>query len=291
MKRVSYELSIDPPFDLELTLEYDQGHRWRPDRENPGWHTSVLDKDFVRIRQKTNNGPLEFEPCKQGIAQKLLWQFRVDENTEAVYAKLRLDPRMATLVDRYHGLRIMRVDPWECLVFFVLSAHNHYRTRVPTALTANSMDEIAERFWEDGRWENNRYPFPRAEEVGSERGLAILQELWSGRTDTARRIRGLADMPRRIHEAALFVEAGQLHRLEDGSTDSAVYVLETMLRGVGPKTAHCVALFGLGRMDAFPVDTHVTEALLSLYGRDPFQPYAGYASQFLSMEGLWTPSR
>ena len=201
------------------------------------------------------------------------------------------DSRMADLLNRYYGLRIMRVDPWECLVFFILSAHNHYQMRVPTTTTANSIDEIADHFWNGkSSWVHGRYSFPSPKEVGSQCGLDKLQELRSERPDVPRRIRGLTDMPRRIHEAARFVDAGQLHRLQGESTDHAVYVLNTMLRGVGPKTAHCVALFGLGHLDAFPVDAHVTEALLSLYGRDPFQPYAGYASQFLFMGGLRNPS-
>ncbi len=59
-------------FDLDLTLEYDQGHRWRPDRKDHGWCTSVLGKDFVRIRQKNSHGPIEFEPRTQETASKLL---------------------------------------------------------------------------------------------------------------------------------------------------------------------------------------------------------------------------
>ena len=242
----------------------------------------------------TEDGPLEFEPSNQDIEWKLRWQFRLnddDEKIEEVHAQLRQDSGMAKLVDRYNGLRIMRVDPWECLVFFILSAHNHYQTRVATAPTAGSMDKIAERFWEGNLLEHGRYPFPSPKQVGWEGGLPKLQELWSEQNDSPMRIRGLADMPRRIYDAARFVEAGRLHDLKGVSIDHAVKSLETMLRGVGAKTASCVALFGLGHMDAFPVDTHVTEALLSLYGRDPFQPYAGYASQLLFMEGLDDSSR
>ena len=231
-------LLIDPPFNLELTLEYDQGHRWRPDRENPGWYTSVLGKDFVRIRQEKKDGPLDLEPYTQEIASKLLWQFRVDDNIKAVYDTLADDSRMAALVDRYYGLRIMRVDPWECRVFFILSAHNHYQSRIPTALTAHSVDEIAKQFWGDKPWPHDRLPFPSSQEVVSPSGLDKLQELWQDRPKSPRRIRGLTDMPRRIHEAARFVEAGQMHRLQGESTEHTVYVLNTMLRGVGPKTAH-----------------------------------------------------
>ena len=288
---MSDTLPIDPPFDLGLTLQHDQGHRWRPDRENKGWYTSVLGEQFVRIRQQVKDGPLEFQPGSQGVEDQLRWQFRLneaDEKIKAVYSRLGQDEKMAGLLKRYCGLRIMRVDLWECLVFFILSAHNHYQLRVPTAPTLDSIDQIAECFWNDeSTWEYERFPFPRPKELGSQSGLVKLRELWSERTDPQRRIRGLPEMPGRIYAAAHFVNAGQLDGLDGESTEHAVSTLKRV-HGVGPKTAHCVALFGLGCMDAFPVDTHVTEALLSLYARNQFHPYAGYASQLLFMEGLRT---
>ena len=292
-----YELPIDPPFNLELTLQHDQGHRWRPDR---GWYTSVLEEDFVRIRQKVGDGPLEYEPCNESIARKLRCQFRLnddDEKIEDVYALLGRDLRMAALVDRYRGLRVMRVDPWECLVFFMLSAHNHSQSPVATAPTAHAMDEIARWFWEEGRRQRGRYPFPRPENVGSQSGLYKLNDLWSARVIgpdrndiLPPRLGGLKDMPERIHVAARFAAAGGLDKLRGRPTDEVISALSD-LPGVGAKTAHSVALFGLGCSDAFPIDVHVTRALLSLYGRDPFQPNAGYASQFLFMEGLRNSSR
>ena len=288
---MSYELLIDQPFNLELTLGHDQGHRWRPDREDYDWYTSVLGKDFVRIRQKTWNGPLEFEPCEEGIADKLRRQFSADDNIKAVYDKLADDSRMAELLNRYYGLRIMRVDPWEYLVFFILSAHNHSQSHVATSPTANAMDEIARWFWKDGRQRRSRYPFPRPEDVGSQSGLYKLNDLWGlGRVTMLPRIGGLNEMPRCIHEAAQFVAAGGLDKLEGKPPGEVISVLDD-LSGVGAKTAQCVALFGLGCMDTFPIDVHVTRALLSLYGRNPFQSCAGYASQFLFMEGQSNPSR
>ena len=295
--RVSFELRIAPPFNLELTLQYDQGHRWRPDREDRGWYTSVLGKDFVRIRQEAVDGPLEYEARTQEMAKTLRWQFRADDNIGAMYGKLADDPRMAELIKRYYGLRIMRVDPWECLVFFILSAHNHSQSHIATAPTANAMDEIARSFWKGGRRQRGRYPFPSPKDIGTQTDLNILNELWSERAigphlnDIApARLGGLKDMPERIHGAAQFAAAGGLGELKGRPTDEVISALDE-LPGVGAKTAHCVALFGLGCLDAFPMDAHVTRALLSLYGRDPFQPIAGYASQFLFMEGLMNSSR
>lgn len=289
---MSYELPIVPPFDLALTLRHDQGHRWRPDPRDPGWYTSVVDGQFVRIRQENRDSPLEIDLPRQEMIEKLRWQFRGDEDISAIYGELAGDPTMKALLDRFYGLRIMRVDPWECLVFFILSAHNHSQSHVATTPTASAMDEIASSFWEGKPQPRGRYPFPSPEEVKLPAGLYRLNELWSERIigpnqndAVPPRLGGLKDMPERIHEAAWFVSAGGLEELKGRSTGEVVSVLDG-LPGVGAKTAHCVALFGLGCLDAFPIDAHVMRALLTLYGRDPFQPHAGYASQFLFMEGL-----
>lgn len=66
------------------------------------------------------------------------------------------------------------------------------------------------------------------------------------------------------------------------------------LPGVGPKVAACVALFGFGRLESFPVDTWVVQALAGAYGlhgwapvrleefgRAHFGPAAGLAQQYL----------
>ena len=293
---MTYELPVNPPFDLELTLGLDQGHRWRRDPDDPGWYTSVIFGEFVRIRQKEQDGPLEVEYPTEELLKSLRWQFRVDEDTQAIYGKLAGDPKMKALRDRYYGLRLMRVDAWECLVFFILSAHNHYRVGVATGPSARTIDEIASAFWEDDPQPDNRYPFPSPGKMGSRAGLDKLNELWLGKRigpnpyDLERpRLHGLKSMPVRLHLAGRFVALGGLQELWKLSTRDFVPALKKALPGVGTKTANCVALFGFGRLDAFPVDTLVTRALLSLYAREPFQPHAGYVSQLLFMEGLTIP--
>jgi N-glycosylase/DNA lyase len=44
------------------------------------------------------------------------------------------------------------------------------------------------------------------------------------------------------------------------------------LPGVGPKVAACVALFGFGRLESFPVDTWVVQALGDAYGLRGWKP-------------------
>ena len=47
--------------------------------------------------------------------------------------------------------------------------------------------------------------------------------------------------------------------------------------GVGSKVADCICLFALGQMEAFPVDTHINQALQKHYpGGFPMEAYPGF---------------
>ena len=50
------------------------------------------------------------------------------------------------------------------------------------------------------------------------------------------------------------------------------------IKGIGKKVANCICLFGLGHVNAFPIDTHVRQ-LLDKYYPDGFdyKKYDGYA--------------
>ena len=66
------------------------------------------------------------------------------------------------------------------------------------------------------------------------------------------------------------------------------------LKGVGPKVADCILLFGLNYLNAFPVDTWIKKVMESLflkrsasnreiweYSQQAFGDYAGIAQQYL----------
>lgn len=56
------------------------------------------------------------------------------------------------------------------------------------------------------------------------------------------------------------------------------------IKGVGPKVAECVLLYGLGRLDAFPVDVWVKRVMSEMYpeGLPPCtKGFEGVAQQYL----------
>jgi endonuclease-3 len=120
-----------------------------------------------------------------------------------------------------------------------------------------------------------RRRFPRWSDVERAPAAAVVEAIRSA---------GLANVKAaRLHEILLAVRArygrltlAPLQRLDD---EVAMAALRT-LPGVGPKTAACVLLFGLGR-DVFPVDTHV-HRLCRRLGFVPPGASAGRAQEIMA---------
>ena len=116
-------LEVGHPFDLSASLESGQAHRWR---RVSGWHIGVIKGDLVRIRQTPQSVEFQSAPTNETeMIPKLADYFRLDDDLDAIYADIKRDQRVAEMVERYPGLRILRIEPWECLVSFICSANSN----------------------------------------------------------------------------------------------------------------------------------------------------------------------
>ena len=289
-------IPIDQPFDLESTLACGQGHRWLSIGDDD-WYEGVVGDNLIYIRQISEG--LEFRTIadKAEIARQLRCHFRLEdaeEDIEVIYDNLsKCDPKMAELVRKFRGLRVMRIDPWECLVFFILAAHSEIDQ------TKRNMERIAGEFRTspplDG-YNGARYAFPTPSDLCGDGSLEKMNRLRLG-----------LDKEIRIYEAA---SAVRLRRLDLNTLKKQPDVIKVIKKlkqlysssyTDAGKTVNCVALFALDNLDGFPIDTHIIKALNRLYGNEPGYPrhktpatvgrwkwcrekfgcYAGYASQFL----------
>ena len=290
---VTFQFPIGQPFRLVDTLKCGQGHRWIPDKDGAGWWTTVWGERLVRARQPGgHDSPLEVESAaeRESAVNFLRWQFRFDDPVEDIYRELSdRDTALAGLIEQYRGLRVMRVDPWECLVFFILSANNN----IPRI--HRDMDRIAQLFGRPVSMNGGtRHTFPSTGDLlqGGDRALAKLDALRLG-----------LDKHIKIFRAAESVHSGdlELDRLARETSCQQAIVGLRRLPGVGDKVANCIALFSLEKPDAFPVDTHISAALERHFPRanlpktnEPkrkwaqgrFGRYAGFASQFLFVDQL-----
>ena len=262
------------PLDLCLTLKAGQAFRWQSDGD--GWWVGVISGQLVRIRQM-GGGDLEFEcaPGPDGDVGELLHRyFRLDDPIAEIYQSISRNRAMEDLVKRYHGLRLLRQDPWECLVSYICSATNS------VGRISESMENLSKRWGREVRLGDCvRHTFPTAMDLaGADAG------------ELNREIKGIPILGSRVKAASQEVCDGNLDFTalsENLSGQDVVGELKT-LNGVGDKIAHCVALFSLDKLDAFPVDRHIAEGLgrMGFSGsrkeaQDYFGAYAGYAGQFI----------
>ena len=274
-------LEVRQRFDLGLTLGIDQALRWsRPDAD--GWHTGIVSGKLVRLRQTPDGDRVEAQSSlpDHSLGPMLHDYLRLDEEIEHTHRVLRgHDPEMQRLVMLYGGLRILRQEPWECLITYALSPR-HKVERIRQAV-----EQLAEKFGQpiqpDGNDTRNAFPTPASLVESS---VYELSRLRLGMSRHSPYVRALAE---EVHTGSL-----DLGALAQATYDEAK---ERLMRskGIGPKVADCVLLFSLGKSEAFPIDTHVRRALVRLYGlagtdserlgwaQKSFGPHAGYASQLL----------
>ena len=275
------QLAVDQPFDLAASLESGQAHRWAyPKDGDDGWYTGVIQGNLVRIRQTPEAVEFQCTPSSAvDMATRLASYFRLDDDIEAIYADINRDPRVAEMVERYPGLRVLRTEPWECLVAFICSANNNIQR------IHHMMENLSEAFGSPVSLNGcTRYTFPQPADL-VEAGEMELRRL------------GLGFRAPYVHLASIAVLEGLLDLdalIEMPYPEAKAVLMER--RGIGSKIADCIAVFSLEKLEAFPIDVWVRRALAEWYfpGQKPppdrvmlewamehFGRYGGYAQQYL----------
>jgi N-glycosylase/DNA lyase len=270
-------LRISPPFDLARTLQSGQCFRWTVTGRRA---RGIVDGTVAVVAQSARGLTVEWKGPRRTPALMRRY-LGADQPLAEIEAELGRDPVLRRLLPQTSGIALMRQDPWECLVSFVVSAFNN----IPKI--GLSIRRLARWFGRpigrDARPPDGDYSFPSA----------------------AR----LADAPpMRLRACALGYRAPYVRalarRIADGDVDLAAIgqapcedarAALLALPGVGEKVADCVLLFAYGRTEVFPVDVWVQRAVerwyfggraqtaraIRAWGRDRFGPLAGYAQQHL----------
>ena len=235
-------------FDLDHTFDNGQCFRWN--RENDGSYTGVAFGKIVNV--SFDNGSLTMENTTTGEFQEV-WRryFDLDRDYDEIKKLLsQKDPAMKTAISYGWGMRILRQEPWEMIISFIISQNNNIPRikKCIEGLCANHGSLIGTY---RGR---NYYSFPAAEELA---GLS-LEDL-----DICR----LGYRAKYIIETAGQIMSGgseSLQRLSVTSPEEA-YEFLVGLSGVGPKVANCIMLFGLGLYDSFPLDVWIKRVMHQVY--------------------------
>jgi N-glycosylase/DNA lyase len=211
----------------------------------------------------------------EGVEEAFLIHFlRLDEELDPILKEIDRDPVIHQAIQKYRGMRLIRQDPWECLLSFLCSSAKsipHIRSMI---------EILCKSFGRKISYGNIiGYGFP--EPLCIENSFQLESVRAGFRTNY-------------LVKASQCIDRNQLLALKELPYQEARQSLMTF-SGVGKKVADCTLLYSLDFLEAFPIDTWIKKGLQKVYfdGKrvgervmeefvsDYFGPYAGYAQLYL----------
>lgn len=263
-------IPMGEPFSLYHTLTCGQAFRWHKRGE---WFTGVIGKNVILVRE--NAGVLEASTT--AAIDIIEDYFRHDDNFDAILCELRKDIVLTRAMNKFSGLRLLRQDPWECVVSYVCSIASN----IPKI--TYSIETMSERFGE--RMEYGGETFFSFPDVDSLARVRVRDLERCGLGFRARYVSLLAKILEKER-----IDLASLRRC--GFEEAREELIA--LPGVGEKVADCVCLFSLDKLEAFPIDrwirrimveeylhSKLSDARVREYAKGRFGKYAGYAQEYL----------
>ena len=258
-----YELCPERLLSPYKTFECGQCFRWNPD--GSGGYTGAASGRAARVFALGGTACIECEEANIGF-----WRDYLDMGTDydAARESVMRGEYLTDCARTGEGIRILRQDKWEALCSFIISQCNN----IPRIKSI--VEKLCELFGEpfETPW-GRRYAFPPAERV------ALLEEPELAPLHAGYRAPYIINAARAVASGDMDLDAAA-----GMDADAARAYLKT-LSGVGDKVANCAVLFGLHRLDAFPIDVWIKRALREHMPPD-FDPktlgeYAGLAQQYM----------
>lgn len=251
------------PFDLGHSLSCGQVFRWRQDGDS--W-VGVVRQKVLKIKQHDRN-ILEFEASGNDVGDGFVGRyFRLDDDLPWIYSQISKDELVRDAVKRFRGLRLLRQEPWECVISYICATFKN----IPAIKQMIYM--LSKGFGMPIMFEGAEfYGFPECHTL-AEASLESLRRC------------GLGYRAAFVRETARVVYRGgfDLESLRDLPYDLAKRKLMA-LPGVGSKVADCVLLFSLDKLEAFPIDIWMKRVVLEHYS-ERFEP--GFVEKLRSGDGL-----
>ncbi len=281
--------NLKVPFSLEHTLSCGQLFRWN---KLGNWWYGVVADCVVKMKQSDEKLLIQFFPekPKSGFIENYL---RLDDDLPSIMSEIRKDEHIKEAIRLLWGLRIVRQEPWECLISYICATYKS----IPAI--KRMIDNISRCYGQKLTFDGcDFYTFPKPHNLSQ----LCLDKL---------RGCGLGFRAERVLKTANLVNRGECS-LTDLKYMNYVDAKRRLLAlpGVGQKAADCVLLFSLEKLEAFPIDVWIKRAAtkfypqhfdscfierianrgsitpkeyetISSFGRKYFGRYAGYAQQYL----------
>lgn len=196
--------------------------------------------------------------------------FDLDTDYNKLKLQIKQNQILSPMVDFGYGIRILNADAEEMIYSYIVSQNNNIKR----------IQKIIEKLCQIGQKENGYNAFPTTKELSS-KPLEFFQSLGAGYRDIF--LKDTAD-------SLTHVNIEDIKKLD---TENLLKFLIS-LKGVGPKVASCIMLFGFQRKDKFPVDTWIEQVYYNHFCKDKrsrpeiqkyfeniFKENSGLAQQYL----------
>lgn len=233
-------------FSLRDTLLCGQCFRWQ--ELAPDVFSGIVDARPMTVEQQADT--LRFRRCTVREFERL-WMdyFDLSRDYKALKRRFSEDAVLSTAIRFAPGLRVLRQPAWETLCSFIISQNNNIK-RIKGIIA-----RLCEQFGQPihGQGCEPAYSFPDAAVLArlSEQELAPLRAGW--------RAAYLLDAAKKVTLGTVALDA-----LYTDPIDLARASLR-QIKGVGPKVADCVLLYGFARTEAFPLDVWMKRVMERYY--------------------------
>ena len=248
--------------DLAQTLDCGQSFRWKP-QDDGSFHGVAYGKSVTVSLDKTD---MYIENATADDF-KNIWYSYFDFSLD--YGKIReeistIHPVLNEAAKYAPGIRILRQEPFEALCTFIISQNNNIKR------IKGIVQRLCENFGEEISPGDFAFPTPQKMAELSADDLAPLRAGF--------RNRYLIDAAQKVYSGEVDLESCRTLDYEQARKELM------KITGVGVKVADCTLLFGLHRIEAFPVDVWMKRAMEKLFpGMMPsdFGDCAGIAQQYI----------
>lgn len=249
-------------FKLSHILENGQCFRWdRIEEQNDSAFIGVVSNNVFKISEKEKeilgNDKLEVikltdiyveTTMEETAAKKFLEEyFNLSENYEDIKKKYSENYESLKKATEFaYGLRILKQDEFETIISFIISANNNIK-RIKKIINNISM-KCGKKIEFEGK---EYYGFPSIED------LIKLKEEDFKSLGAGFRAKYLESTVNKIYSDNLEKYIEKLNNLSNKELEKELL----NLKGVGPKVANCIMLFGFNRIDSFPIDVWVKRVM------------------------------
>ncbi|SES87511.1 N-glycosylase/DNA lyase [Natronincola peptidivorans] len=264
--------------DFEPAHIFQCGQCFRWYKESDDSYTGIVQNKALNVG-KIDGNIIFKNTNKEDFLDIWMDYFDLKTDYDEIKKKIsRKDPIMQNAVSFGEGIRILKQEPWETLISFIISSNNN----IPRIKA--SIEKLSEEYGEylGVYCGKKRFGFPKPEVLAA---LSVEKIAACGTGYRASYIKSTAAA---IAKAPTALETIKSLDIENCQRRLMEY------QGVGPKVAQCILFFSMGKMEAFPVDVWVKRVMEHFYFHketpasviqqfawEKYGGFAGYAQQYL----------